>query len=109
MTGQEEKKEHKEEEEERHFNERDTLVGAIHILSNLKEDGELTTWETSAVELSLQLLLRELDWIDGKLVPPEGFDIGEEDDNPVVVPKGIEVGVEGIVKAVEQGEVYGYV
>ena len=108
MTGEKEKqhKEGEEEEEQRQFNQRDTLVGAIHILSNLKEDGELTTWEMSAIELSLQLLLRELDWTDGKVIPPEGFDVEEEEDTPVKVP---DIGVEGIVKGVEQLEVYGYV
>ena len=108
MTGEKEKqhKEGEEEEEQRQFNQRDTLVGAIHILSNLKEDGELTTWEMSAIELSLQLLMRELDWMDSKIIKPEGLDDEEEEEEaPVIAPERLKTGVEGVVKGME---VYGY-
>ena len=108
MSGQEEKKQLKEDDELRHFNQRDNIVGAIHILSNMKEDDNIRTWEISAIELSIQLLLRELDWIDGKIEKPEGFDDEEDEDTPIRISAGVQIGVEGIVKAVEQQEVYGY-
>lgn len=106
MSEEVKEKQHKEEEEgdKALFNNAEKCVGMIYILENIQQRFELTEIEREIIEYAKKLINDEYE----ETVDDADIDIGEEEDSPIKVPKGAKVGVEGIVKGLKQGEVYGY-